>query len=41
MTLPRITSKNGWKREKRNDKRKRRVEMHVTKLKAMNVIDNL
>ena len=40
-TLISITGKDRYKGEKRNDKRKRYVEMCVVKLKAMNVIANL
>ena len=40
-TLPSIMGKNGCKKEKRNDKRKRRAEIHVVKLKAMNIVNNL
>ena len=40
-TLPSITGKDGCEGEKRNDERKRRAEMHVVKLKAMNVMVNL
>ena len=35
------SGKDGHKGEKRNDERKRRAEMRVAKLKAMNVMVNL
>ena len=41
MTLPSIMGKDRYKREKRNDERKRCPEMHVMKLKVMNVMANL
>ena len=40
-TLPSITGKDRCKRETRNGKRKRCAEMHVMKVKVMNVIANL
>ena len=39
--MPSITDKDRYKGDKRNDKRKRRAEIYVMKLKVMNVIANL
>ena len=41
VTLPSIASKDGYKGEKRNDERKRHVEIYVMKIKVINVIANL
>ena len=40
-TLPSIMGKDGYKGEERNNKLKRRTEIHVIKLKTMNIIANL